>query len=160
MASHPFELLDYHGDPVEIDAEIVPLMRLLWAHGLETFNSCQDFAGDGRVWVEFDGWSASHFVNVVAGQDDELRGHILHSAPREAGPPGDLLDAWALPNPSPQGITIWLREHGWTYSVLPWPDWGDDPDEIRFLVSVHFPRHDLPAVVAALEAATREAEAA
>ena len=136
---HPVELLDYHGDPVQIDVEIVPLIRLLWAHGFETFNSCQDFAGDGMVWVEFDGPSATDFMNLVARLDGALRAHMLHSVPHGVDSP-DVIDAW-------------IGEHGWTYSVLPWVGWGD---EIQFLVSVHFPRHDLPAVVAALEAAPRE----
>jgi len=128
---HPFDVLEYEGERVEIDAGIVPLIELLWSHGFDTFNSCEDFEGGGIVWVEFDGPSATEFLNLVAGRDGELRGHILHS---------------------PTG------EHGWTYSVLPWPGWGSDPDEIRFLVSVHFPRRDLAAVVAALEQA-REAVA-
>ena len=134
---HPFEVLDYLGEPVEIDAEIAPLMRLVWQHELDTFNSCQDFNGRGIVRVEFDGPSATDFLNLVAGQDGELRDHILHSSPIEFT--------------DPEGFDAWVREHGSTYSLLPWLGW-EEPDEMRFVVSVHFPRSDLSAVVAALEA--------
>jgi len=137
--SHPHSMLEHDGEPVEIDVEIVPLIELVWSHGLDTFNSCQDFGGDGQVWVEFDGPSATDFLNLVAGQDRELRGHILRSVPIDVD--------------YPEGFDAYQREHGWTYSVLPWPGWGDDPHAIRFVVSIHFPRGDLPAVVAALEAA-------
>jgi hypothetical protein len=58
---------------VEIDAEIAPLIELCWYRGLDTFLSCQDHGGDGRVWIKFDGPSASDFLNVVAGSDSELR---------------------------------------------------------------------------------------
>jgi hypothetical protein len=139
MSGHPFKVLDHDGERVEIDVEIVPLVELIWSHGLDTFNSCQNFDGDGLVWVEFDGPSATDFLNIVAGQDGELRGHMLHSVPIE-------LDTH-------EAFDAYVREHGWTYSVLPRPGWGDDPEEIRFLVSVHFPRGDLDAVVAALEGA-------
>jgi len=135
-AKHPFEVVHYeaYGEHVEIDVEIVPLIRLLWAHGLDTFNSCQDY--HDMVWIEFDGPSATEFLHVVASHDDALRGCALHSVPCEVDSP-EMFDAWT-------------RDHGWTYSALPWPGWGDDPEHIRFLVSVHFPRHQLDAVVAAL----------
>ena len=120
--SHPFEVLNRDGEQVEIDVEIVPLIKLLWERELDTFNSCQDH--DGYVWVEFHGPSATEFLNFVAGQNRELRGHMLHSVPCGVD--------------SPEVFDAWVRQHGWTYSVLPWSGWENDP-KIRFLVSVHSP---------------------
>lgn len=126
---HPFEILDYDGEPVEIDTEIVPLMRLLWDHDLDTSLSCQaDPEAAGRVWVEFWGPSAEHFIRLV-GRDPGLAARML---PCEPGYDG-----------------------GWRYSTLP-HRLGDG--ELAFTISVFFPRSDLAAVVAALEQA-REAVA-
>ena len=33
---HPFQLLHYCGQPVEIDVEIVPLIKAVWALGFDT----------------------------------------------------------------------------------------------------------------------------
>ena len=121
---HPTTMLaDRYGDEYEIDVEIAPLIKLLWERELETFNSCQDFRGSGWTWVEFDGPSATDFINEVAKNSEELAGRI----------DVDFDD-----------------EDSWRYRAFPyrWPD-----GQIQFFVSVHFPRADLSAVVAALEAA-------
>ena len=35
---------DFHGTPVEIDVGIAPLIEALWAAGIETSGSCEDWA--------------------------------------------------------------------------------------------------------------------
>jgi hypothetical protein len=134
---HPFELLDYHGDPgepVEIDAEIVPLIKEIWALGFDTELSCQDH--DGYVWVELPGRHAQRLLNVIAGEVDELRANILGLAPIAVGP--DQFEAYQ-------------REHAWRYSVMA----VADPGLVWLSVRILFPRDQLAAVVVALERASR-----
>lgn len=44
---HATVALDYHGQPVEIDTGIAPLIRALWSRGIETSGSCEDWATSG-----------------------------------------------------------------------------------------------------------------
>ena len=125
---HPCKTLDCRGEPVEIDNEIVPLVELLWAHGLETSLSCQeDPEAGGRVWVEFWEGSAERFVRLVArGNPDLARTRML--------PCEDSYDG------------------GWRYSTLPH---RMDDGELESTTSVFFPRSDLSAVVTTLEEVRR-----
>ena len=75
----PYTVLDYRGERVEIDVEIVPLVELLWALEFDTLLSCQD--QDGRVWVEFPGPSAEQFLDLVSRSDSELRANVLGLVP-------------------------------------------------------------------------------
>lgn len=91
---HPTEVLGYHGDPddpVEIDVEIVPLVRAVWAAGFDTELSCQDH--DGYVWLEFPGKHAQRFLNALAARDGELRANILGLVPVECGWPHEFRGA-------------------------------------------------------------------
>jgi hypothetical protein len=136
---HPFELLDYHGDPdapVEIDVEIVPLIRAIWTLGFDTELSCQDH--DGYVWVELPGKHAQRLLNVIAGEDGELRANILRLVPVEVEDPDDFY--------------AYLDAHGWELRTLAIHEPGSEPD-VWLSVGVRFPRAQLPAVVAALERA-------
>lgn len=133
---HPFEVLDFVGEPVEIDVEIVPLIRLIWSHDLETVLSCQD--QDGYVWVELPGRYAQRLLNIVAGQDKELGRNILGSVPIEVD--------------YPEGFDAYKRAHSWDYRTQAVFEDG----ELWLSVGIRFPRAQLPAVVAALEQA-REA---
>jgi hypothetical protein len=60
MSGHPTITLDHHGEFVEIDVDIAPLIKVLWACGIETVGSCQDggtspqrCAPVGTAWVAF-----------------------------------------------------------------------------------------------------------
>jgi hypothetical protein len=135
---HPFEVLGYHGDPddpVEIDVEIVPLVRAVWALGFDTELSCQD--RDGYVWVELPGKHAQRLLNVVAREDGELRANILGLVPAEAA--------------YPEAFYAYQRAHGWKFHVMPIAE-GDGGPDVWLSVGVRFPRAQLSAVVAALEA--------
>jgi hypothetical protein len=134
---HPYEVLDYHGipdAPVEIDAEIVPLIRAIWALGFDTELSCQD--DDGRVWVELPGKHAQRLLNVIAGEDGELRANILRLVPVEIGP---------------DGFYAHQEAHSWDLQTVALRDCGGEPD-VWLSIGVRFPREQLRAVVAALEA--------
>jgi hypothetical protein len=128
---HPFEVLDHDGERVEVDAEIVPLVELIWSHGLDTVLSCQD--QDGGVWVELPGRDAQRLLRLVAAQDEELRANILGLVPIEVEP--DDVDAYK-------------RDHCWDYRTLAVFEDG----ELWLSIGLRFPRAQLPAVVAALAA--------
>ena len=119
------------GEPIQIDVEIVPLIKAIWSHDFETLLSCQD--QDGRVWVELPGRDAQRLLRLLAGQDGELRGHILRMLPIEVDP--DEFDAYHA-------------AHSWEYSVMALSEAG----ELFLAVSIRFPRDQLPAVVSALGA--------
>jgi hypothetical protein len=133
---HPFEVLDYEGGQVEIDVEIVPLAREIWWHGLETDLSCQD--QNGRVWVEMPGRDAERLLRLLAHRDRELRANILGLVPEEHAGPNEFYEYQAA--------------HGWTCRVSAESAAG----ELWLSVGVRFPRDQLAAVVAALEAAPRD----
>jgi hypothetical protein len=42
--THATVTLDFHGEPVEIDVGIAPLIEVLWARGVGTVGSCEDGA--------------------------------------------------------------------------------------------------------------------
>ena len=127
---HPYATLDYHGERVEVDVEIVPLVERLWALDFDTLLSCQD--QDGRVWVEFPGPSAEQFLDLVARSDSELRANVLGLVPIDT----DDFEAHK-------------REHAWQFLTVALR--GDDRG-VWLSVGVRFPRSDLPAVMAALGA--------
>jgi hypothetical protein len=87
------------------------------------------------VWVELPGRDAERLIRVVAGQDSELRGHILRMVPIEVGP--DESDAYQA-------------AHSWECRTLAVFEDG----ELFLSVGVRFPRDQLAAVVSALEAAS------
>ena len=128
---HPFEVLDYYGERVEIDVEIVPLIRAIWALGFDTELSCQD--DDGYVSVALPGKHAQRVLNAIAAADRELRANILGLVPIEVEDPEDFY--------------AYQRAHAWRFSVGAL----SDPDGVWLEVGVRFPRSQLPAVVAALE---------
>jgi hypothetical protein len=134
---HPFEVLDYLGEPVEIDVEIVPLIKLIWAHELDTVLSCQD--QDGCVWLEMPGRYAQRLVRIVADEDRELRANILGMVPIEVEDP-EQLEAYQL-------------AHRWGYRVMAVFEDG----ELWLSVGLRFPRDQLATVVAALERAQHAA---
>jgi hypothetical protein len=136
---HPFELLDYHGEQVAIDVEIVPLIRLCWALELDTLFSCQEDE-DGLVWVEFDGPSGEAFLNLVQRwADRDTSAHMRGSVPVEI---------------DPFEFDAYKAAHCWRYQARPMPSYSEDESRpLGLSVSVRFPRAQLPAVVSALERA-------
>jgi hypothetical protein len=82
-SKHAFQLLtDPYDDEVEIDIEIVPLIRALWALGLETMNCCQD--NHGYIWIEFPPDHAQVFMNAVRDNcDEDLRWRISRAIPED-----------------------------------------------------------------------------
>ena len=130
---HPFEVLDYEGDPVQIDVEIVPLIKAIWWHGLETDLSCQD--QDGRVWLEMPGRDAERLLRLLAHRDRELRANILGLVPEEHADPCDFY--------------AYQAAHGWEYRVSA----ESYPGGLWLSIGIRFPRDQLAPVVAALERA-------
>ena len=135
---HPHEGL------IEVDADIAPLLQLLWLAGVNTIMSCQDTSGHdvsertGWVWIEFDTVkSLNRFLNiVVAGLADTDTGRELRSR---------MTDNTPLRN-----------SNNWTHWVavidlsIEEPACYDTP--ILVSINTRFPRSDYPAVLAAVEA--------
>ncbi|MFV2196177.1 hypothetical protein [Nocardiopsis sp. LOL_012] len=90
---HPFEQMTTPGGvQVPVDEDLVPLLERLWALGMRTKSSCQDYgallamsapglpAGDqrwvdfhaDRCWVEMDAADAEELVGLLS-RDGELR---------------------------------------------------------------------------------------
>jgi hypothetical protein len=79
---HPYKLLTYKGKKVEIDKDIAPLISKMWKLKIGTRNCCQNYSGDGRVWIVFDNArSMSKFFIFVfskyeVGKSLEMHKHI------------------------------------------------------------------------------------
>ena len=120
------------GDNVPIDAEIAPLIRVMWRRWT-TYNSCQD--NFGYVWVEMAPCCAKEFLALVAGcaGDARIQRCAGRPTPLNCRVPADL----RLP---PRNRDEWLIG-SFTY----------DPH----FQSIRFPRHHLAAVTAAVKAYCR-----
>jgi hypothetical protein len=53
--THPQVTVDYLGEPIEVDEGLKELLPLIWRHGNDTVNSCQENNIKGIAWVEFSG---------------------------------------------------------------------------------------------------------
>jgi hypothetical protein len=74
MKTHPTTTLtDKHGDLIEIDTKIAPLIQRLWDLELTTVMSCQCDSG-GHVWIMFGSADdAAKFLTLIAyGSDVDL----------------------------------------------------------------------------------------
>ena len=49
LFKHDFVLID----GIEIDTYIAPLIRQIWAVGIDTLNSCEENVPRGYIWIEF-----------------------------------------------------------------------------------------------------------
>jgi hypothetical protein len=136
MNEHPFKrVTDPHGFRIEVDLEIVPLIRRLWTMGLETENSCQD--NFGYVWVEFASASfAETFLTAIAKNGDAELRYIAKNA-------------CALDPNDRERLTTQYRtwEDSWLIHAV---TWGDDDSEVSISISIRFPREHLSRVMAAL----------
>jgi hypothetical protein len=52
VSNHPTVTLQRHGEPVEIDEGMVPLIEQLWARGIDTGGCCEGPTGEqGGAWL-------------------------------------------------------------------------------------------------------------
>lgn len=136
MKKHPFKwLVDRHGDRVQIDIEIAPLLRILWDMRLVTLNSCEDDCG--YVWIEFlTAAYASTFLSIIAKHGDvDLRYRAVNTyniCPSDA--------AHHLANRYHAFLDSWLIAAE-TWEAI---DGGGD---VRIRFSVRFPRGHLGRVM-------------
>jgi hypothetical protein len=131
---HPFKCLNYRGDRVKIDTEIVPLIQRLWGMRLETWNSCQD--NFGYVWIEFStAQDAEIFLTAIAqSADDDLSYKAKDPAPLSPHDRHRLSD-YQMP------------EDSWLIDAV---TFADDDNEVAISVSIRFPRDQLDRVMSAL----------
>jgi hypothetical protein len=146
---HPTTPVVIDGESADIDVEIAPLVSALNAIGLDTYWSCQGDEGErasiGFVGVE----DAAAFVAIVGRDFDQDLESLWNRALRDGEPEDD-----------------WERfraERMWEYNASP-RDYsvtrGDDGElhrkgdcAVGFDASVHFPRGDIAAVTALVQAA-------
>jgi hypothetical protein len=143
---HPTErLITPAGDAVDIDAEMVPLIRRLWAMGLQTKGSCQDFGESilhnghrstspddarqrfadfyrGQAWLKMPTEDATRLISIISGHPT-----FAHRLRR------------------------WTHPEAWMTIVYIFP--GDDGADLANAAQLHFPRVQLPELVTVLTTA-------
>jgi hypothetical protein len=140
---HPQTFVHVDDQAAWVDEGLAGFIELLWRHGWQTDNSCQD--NGGLVWISFPAMvDAEDFLSMVAGEeaDDDWS---LYRAIVQSSDPAD-----------PQLADRLRREHLWRYAVLP-KDLNElvggrtGAAEVRFSLSVRFPPGHLPEVMERLE---------
>jgi hypothetical protein len=141
---HPSErLIIPETGPVDIDVEMVPLMRQLWAMGLTTLGCCQDFGDSilhnghrstttdddrqrfadfyrGQAWLKMPVANALRLISSISD-------HPLFS----------------------QRLRRWTHPEAWMSIAYIFPDF-DGSAELAKSAQLHFPRVQIPELVEAL----------
>jgi hypothetical protein len=111
--------------PVPIDQEIVPLIKAMWALGIETSASCQDFEDSGAVQLVLPTCTDLHlFLTLVARNASK---QVARGAARAGLPPA----GWPL--------HVWSA--GWERGKF---------TSVELCAAIHFPRHQLEEVTRVL----------
>ena len=120
------------GQSADIDEPIAPLVEEVWKAGVRTLHSCQDNP-TGYVWIETESAAdATRFVDIALSGDtgDAAQKGLRERALRQ-GP-----------------IGFWPLSRGlWLFKVSIDNQGGEGPVHTKFLVSIRFPRRDLPLVL-------------
>jgi hypothetical protein len=127
---HPFEVLvTPHGHDVEIDCELVPIMKALWAQGITTTQSCQGPALErGHAYIVFlTSTDAARFLTSLK-LDESEDPESMYQRIGEYHP-----DLWSPP---------WLV---WRFKAHPEP-LASDPVTFTFGMCVEFPPSDIPEI--------------
>jgi hypothetical protein len=140
--SHPCtEMTDLHGDVVEIDDDIVPLIHACWDLEIETINSCQD--NGGFVWLNIAPFCLDEFLEAISLHTDN--GDLIQRMSEIS----NLPDVWDTSG----GLDL-VNPNRWWVSLCTFPDERDDGKLLFYTsISVRFPPSDLAEVVLALETA-------
>ncbi|MFE4665462.1 hypothetical protein ACFRI7_06010 [Streptomyces sp. NPDC056716] len=138
---HPHETLTApQGEPVEIDAEMIPVVRALWRLGYATLACCQD-VGEATAGVRAQadeplGYGADAFIAYH-------RGWALLKLPVDDA---TRLVAQLAQEPAfADRVRLRWRPGSWRMNV---PLTPDGPDEAALL---HIPRAQIPELVATLD---------
>lgn len=127
MNTHPFVVMEYEGQKVEIDEELAGLMEVCWYYGIRTDETCQGDENDQEVFIAFP--TASDMLTFVAccvsGETTDLVERIERRWRVECLPL-DLL-----------GLARYEYNGG---------DLGGPSQGGAFLSCVNFPREDLPGL--------------
>ncbi|MFN2588772.1 MAG: hypothetical protein ABR613_11745 [Actinomycetota bacterium] len=143
---HPTVELEHHGETVEIDEELAPLITEIWAAGIDTITSCQDV-----------GEALADLIKIRPHLDRDLQGR----AAIDFVSPDGLLDFFeAIANSGPRGalyvrMVHWAAPDAWYVRWQPddlgieetRDDGGVQPSSQFGLspwVHLEFPRSDVP----------------
>jgi hypothetical protein len=142
---HPTErLILPGGGDADVDVEMVPLIRRLWAMGLETTGCCQDFGesilknghrststNDARQrWVDF--YSGYAWLKMPTDHAESLVA-TLGRLPKFA-----------------ERMRRWTHPEAWMNIAYIFPG-DEDSADIADAAQLHFPRVQLPELVEALQ---------
>lgn len=127
----------------DVDVELAPLIRELWAAGWSTYASCQDHPGTGKVWIGFsESNHAAAFLNAVAIHQKSKKDSLWQRA-----------NDWGFGFLEP--TSVHNKGGDWEYHLTVTDDSHDNaaskfvafgkPDFL-LSVSVLFPRRDLSVV--------------
>lgn len=142
---HPTKpLTDPGGEPVDIDVEMVPLVRALWSLGLRTSSCCQDFGEgtEGQRNIKPDAASTYGGDAFI----EYYRGYAWLKMP--------VLDATRLANgllETPFRNRIILRWSPGSWRMHVPLIYGDDQEIITdSTAQIHFPRHQIAQLTGTL----------
>jgi hypothetical protein len=135
MSNHPTVTLQRYGEPVEIDEGMVPLIKQLWARGIDTGGCCEGPTGEqGGAWLSILNIEDAVLLLDALGVEADDDPDSLFQRIGDGYLGGTFPPAWRC----------------WRWHVLPWPP--DDEMGWSFGVELHFPREDIPTLVERLTA--------
>ena len=144
---HPTERLTSPlGEAIDIDAEMVPLIRRLWALGLQTKGCCQDF-----------GESIMHNGHRSTSPDDARRrfADFFRGQAWLKMPTDDATRLISMISDHPifgPRLKRWTHADAWMNIIYIFPA-SDGAVEPANAAQLHFPRLQLPELVTALDGA-------
>jgi hypothetical protein len=144
ITKHRQVRVELHGELIDVDEEIAPLLKRIWDLGIETLNSCQE--QDGRTWIEFA--SVNDIKDFLSSLmlDDSGEHHDLYSFRNRVFRTREPNDDWEA----------FRRDVAWHYGInVTDLNVGDDTADIMICPVVRFPASDLPEVMRRLQSAVR-----
>ena len=146
---HSYKTIMIDGYPVDVDVDIVDLVKALNELDLKTHMSCQDNTDDHRVWICFYVSSyATRFLELVAAESETLQGCVLAATTQHYD---------TLPDDD-----IWVYKDRWWVDCFTHPFYADERDvedgeyewqgDIVIRISVRFPRAHLDEVTRVVQA--------
>lgn len=147
---HPTERLVLpSGEETDVDVEMVPLVRRLWAMGLETTGCCQDFGES----ILNNGHRSTSPNNARQRWVDFYRGYAWLKMPTK-----DAMSLVAALGRLPQfaeRMRRWTHPEAWMNIVYMFPG-DEDVASVADAAQLHFPRVQLPELVQALNQTSKE----
>jgi hypothetical protein len=148
---HPTIHIKYHGEEADIDEQIAPLILEMWKAGIETCNSCQN-EPNGWIWIQFaSSWGMETFLTAIADYSPNvgsLYDRMLHGYDRISGP---RVGQWRY-----ETIIVDIATDEYGRPIKDVQGICDEPPAFMVLLSVNFPKTDLPEVIKRMKRFNRQ----